>query len=436
MKASFRITLLLVLVFCASTLTLAEDWPTYQGDNAHTGRSTISINPLVLRKAWTSPSDYSSPFVVGDTIYATRQAGGSPTATSVAAFDIRTGAQKWNFSRNLSLPSKAAYGEGFVVIGGQDRDSSFTGLYVLDSETGVLKYQVPLQIASGGLPVIHREANGDLRAYYTQNQNLYAVRLGENSGSVIWTGVGIFSDQSFATIGGESVFVSGVGDFYAFNRESGVGNPYFNTGVLGIGYTAAFDNARSRLYVEGLTPTTGFQIFAFDYVNNGTITKRWQYGGLGKPSENVAISADGTLIATGTGSMARIDPDTGAVQLLKSLSNLANGSTAALSDGYVWTIGSSTTNIYREDTLELVKSLAGSRGSANTAFRSPGALFKTQDGTLAGFVLDYGGRSVYGFDVYVVPEPVPSTLLVIGLAVLAAVVKGKRQHMRTPVGCF
>src|ERR1044071_1166585 len=76
---------------------VADDWPYYQRDAWHTGNSNASVNPQALSFAWTAPSPppsttgYSTPVIVGNTIYAMQESI-SASQTTVSSFDISTGA--------------------------------------------------------------------------------------------------------------------------------------------------------------------------------------------------------------------------------------------------------------------------------------------------------------------------------------------------------
>ncbi|HEY4272268.1 MAG TPA: hypothetical protein VGM65_09700 [Candidatus Udaeobacter sp.] len=58
----------------------ADDWPYYQHDAWHTGNSSALVTPQALSLAWIAPSSftgYSTPVIVGNTIYAMQNQGGS-----------------------------------------------------------------------------------------------------------------------------------------------------------------------------------------------------------------------------------------------------------------------------------------------------------------------------------------------------------------------
>ena len=66
-----------VTLFARSVV--ADDWPYYQHDAWHTGDSSALVIPKALSLTWTAPSSptgYSTPVIVGDTIYAMQNQGG------------------------------------------------------------------------------------------------------------------------------------------------------------------------------------------------------------------------------------------------------------------------------------------------------------------------------------------------------------------------
>ena len=112
---------LLLLFFLFSTvLGRGADWPYYQHDPQRTGRSSATVDPNKLQLAWSAPPGYSTPLVVGDTIYATHNqqgVSGGDNATLISAFDLVTGRIKWTFSDGrFAFPSQAAVGGGLVVF--------------------------------------------------------------------------------------------------------------------------------------------------------------------------------------------------------------------------------------------------------------------------------------------------------------------------------
>lgn len=421
--------LVFFLAFVSTTSLLAEDdWGSYQHDNFRSGRSDISIDPAQLEMAWSaSESFFTTPLVVGDTIYATRSnLGNARNDTIVKAFDLATGDERWTFRENFSSSSQAAYGAGFVVIAGSERASDFEGLYVLDANSGELKYRVELADASGGMPTVHVEADGSVRAYYySKRAYVYGVDLEETSGNLRWTGRASYSSASPPTIGGDSVFVSGPGTSFAFDRDTGAVNPFFDGGIRGGGgSTPVFDKHRNRIYTTQST-RRGDALVAFDYVDNGNITERWRYTGSAQEGDasNIALLADGNIMSTSSSTLAVIDSETGLEMEVRHSLPLANGNSPALSDGYIWTIGEYNVDIYDASTLALAHALPDSRGNLNTQFDSPGAFFELSNG-LSGFVHD----DAVGFDVFVVPEPSSHVLPILLFVVWAMRTRLRRRR--------
>jgi len=113
----------------------ADDWSYYRHDAWHTGNSSALVTPQALSLAWTAPSStfgYSTPVIVGNTIYAT-QPGLSGSLTKVSSFNLSTGAINWSYTGEFVYPSQAGVGGGSVTFVGST--SSNSSLYVLDAIT-------------------------------------------------------------------------------------------------------------------------------------------------------------------------------------------------------------------------------------------------------------------------------------------------------------
>src|SRR6266480_5889015 len=106
----------------------ADDWPYYQHDASHTGNSSALVNPQALSLAWTAPSSptgYSTPVIVGNSIYAMQnQQGIGGSQTTVSSFNLSTGAINWSYSGNFVFPSQPGVGGGFVAFVGYTSSNS------------------------------------------------------------------------------------------------------------------------------------------------------------------------------------------------------------------------------------------------------------------------------------------------------------------------
>src|SRR2546429_7563295 len=117
------------VVTAAGTILLAgsvaaDDWPYYQHDAWHTGNSSAVVKPQELSLAWTSPSSpagYTTPVIIGNTIYAMQNRNVNATVT-VSSFELSTGVINWSYTGNFVLPSQPGVGGGFVAFVG----STFT----------------------------------------------------------------------------------------------------------------------------------------------------------------------------------------------------------------------------------------------------------------------------------------------------------------------
>jgi hypothetical protein len=382
---------------------VADDWPYYQHDAWHTGDSNALVNPQALSLAWTAPSStfgYSTPVIIGNTIYAT-QPGLSGSLTTVSSFDLSTGAINWSYTGDFVYPSQAGIGGGFVTFVGSTASSS--SLYVLNAITGTLRYTVPIPEGPGSLmpTIVQDPISGNVTAFVADGgSTLSAVSLGPVSGSVLWTQYGLFGGQSIPTVVGSSIVIVGPGQYYAFDQATGSANHFWSGGVAGGGgTTGAYDAARQQFYVleyyNDPTPT----LSAYHYTDNDHITLLWQRTGAGVGGGgSVAIGPTGNVYSAGNSVIWELDPATGAT-LRFIPGSFAGGVTPALTNNVLWIIGTSQTFAYDLITLQLLRAFNGSRGSLNTAYDSPGALADRY------FVLDYGvNYGSHSFDVYRAPS--------------------------------
>jgi len=400
------ITAVGAILFARSVV--ADDWPYYQHDALHTGDSSALVIPQTLSLAWTAPSSptgYSTPVIVGNTIYAMQnQQGIGNSQTTVSSFDLATGTINWSYSGNFIFPSQTGVGGGFVTFVGPTFSSS--SLYVLDATTGAFRYTVPIgQGPTSVMPTVVQDPNtGNVTAFVADGGAVSAVSLGQSSGSVLWEQGGSFGGQSIPTVVGSSIVLAGPGQYYAFDQATGAANHFWSGGISGGGgTTAAYDAARQQFYVledyNDPTPT----LSAYHYTDNAHITLLWQRTGAGVGGGgSVAIGPTGNVYSAGNTVIWELDPATGAT--LRFISgSFANGVTPALTNNVLWIIGQSQTFAYDLVTLQLLRAFPGSRGSLNTAYDSPGAF---ADGY---FVLDYGNIfGSPGFDVYSAPSPTPT----------------------------
>src|SRR6266481_3125973 len=252
--------LLQIQVIGAAAVTLfarsvvADDWPYYQHDASHTGNSSALVYPQVLSLAWTAPSSptgYSTPVIVGSTIYAMQnQQGIGNSQTTVSSFDLATGTINWSYTGNFVFPSQPGVGGGFVTFVGSTLSNS--SLYVLDAITGTLRYTVPIPEGLVSLmpTVVQDLISGNVRAFVTDGIQVSAVSLGSVSGLVLWTQSGEFGGQSIPTVVGNSIVLVGPGQYYAFDQATGAANHFWSGNIYGCcGSTVAYDAARRQFYV-------------------------------------------------------------------------------------------------------------------------------------------------------------------------------------------
>jgi len=185
----------------ATPTASVADWPYYQHDASHTGDSPAVINPPALALAWTAPSSptgYSTPVIVGNSIYAMQnQQGIGGSQTKVSSFDLSTGAINWSYTGNFVFPSQPGVGGGFVTFVGSSSSNSL--LYVLDAITGAFRYTVPVPEGTGSLmpTIVQNPVGGNITAFVAGGSQVSAVSLGPVSGSVLWTQSGSFGVRPF-----------------------------------------------------------------------------------------------------------------------------------------------------------------------------------------------------------------------------------------------
>jgi hypothetical protein len=360
----------------------------------------------VLSKAWTAPflpTGYSTPVIVGNTIYAMQnQQGVSTSSTTVSSFDLSTGAIKWSFTGKFVFPSQPGVGGGFVTFVGSTPSSS--SLYVLDAITGTLRYTVPIPEGWTSLmPTVVRDPiSGDITAFVATSGLVSAVSLGELSGSVLWTQTGNFGGQSIPTAVDSSIVLAGPGQYYAFDQATGAVNHFWSGGISGAGgSTAAYDAVRQQLYVLEKYDAASPTLSAYYYTDNFHITLLWQRTGAGVGGGSVAIGPTGNVYSAGSTVIWELDSNTG--KTLRFIPGSFAGLTPALTNNVLWIIGRSEVFAYDLITLQLFGDFGGSQGSANAGYDSPGAF---ADGY---FVLDHGNVfGLRGFDVFSEHPPPPT----------------------------
>ena len=415
MKREPPLKFCLLLLFAGTILAAkAADWPYYQYDPQHTGRSPAVVDAEKLMPAWTAPAGYATPQIIGDTIYSTKSQGGfsgtrddgTQWATSISAFDLKTGAIKWTRSGNNIFPSSAAVGGGLVVFyGGMTCSGCSTPtpdakqLVVLDSVTGALRYKVALPVEPNNpeethaMPVlVPNPSDGTVMAYCAGSHTLWSVRLGPTSGSVLWKQP-VFGPYSMATLAEDAVFVGGVNQLFAFDRLSGT--PIVINSTHGGGAkTPVYDAARRHIYAPGIRGLS-----AFRYVNNTQIEFLWHRpggGGDGIGIGSIAIGPDGKVYVPSSGfHYFELDPDTGAT--LRSIPSNGGGSFApSITKGLLWASNTDGVRAYDLETLQLLRTLPGQ----NSSDRFPGAGAFTD-----GYFLIARGDTVFapGFDVWANP---------------------------------
>ncbi|MFZ6028793.1 MAG: PQQ-binding-like beta-propeller repeat protein [Chloroflexota bacterium] len=220
---------LFVLILLASLLASApvqaspiseteasEDWPMYQHDARHSGRTASTIansNPLYLQWAYSFGERVEvevQPVVAGNVIYVGVMNGdmhainattgakiwttrpGGPIAHTAAvsggrvifgsldgyvyALNSSNGSLAWKFKTNGPVMSAPAVVDGRVLIGSNDGN-----LYAIHATTGAQAWKV----TTGG-PVVTSPAVANGRIYFG-SEDMHARAVNASSGSVIWS---------------------------------------------------------------------------------------------------------------------------------------------------------------------------------------------------------------------------------------------------------
>jgi hypothetical protein len=408
-------TLLVVAAICLISLqSNADDWTTYQHDNAHTGRSSANFDPTLLKKAWGSTGlRFQHPIVAGDAIYDVRGNGHIVNPTTVTSYNF-SGTKKWTFDYDINVTvTDPTYAEGQLFFIGRVSSSTYK-LVVLDAATGTQKYTVALPPNFVGHlpPVIARNSANQLVAYVTEGSDIAALNLGQNSGSNMWTNSGSIGTSGFPTLVGNSVIMAGPNQYWAFDQLTGAANHFFTgSSSGGGGSTVAFDSSRSQFYVRD--QSNGF-LTAYSYHGNSDIAQLWRIPGFFSGGGSVAIGADGQIYAARLSEILSLDPSDG--HLLRSITglNLANSNTPVLSSNSLFVFGNDTTEIFDITTFARVASLASGRDDLNTSYCGPGAVF--DNGFISYFAFNTTSR---GFNVYLaIPEPSSFLIALLTFALL------------------
>jgi hypothetical protein len=390
------------LIAFATSRTFGDDWTTFQHDTAHTGRSSATFDPTLLTKTWGS-TQYVSTIVVGNQLYAVRSGTGT---TSVGSFNLFTGQQNWSRSLQHDFTHQLTYVEGLLVFGSVSPDGPI--FRVLDAATGTPKYSVNLPSLSSipSIPVIGRNSNAQLIAYFSTENNFTAIALGATSGAVLWSKPGPSGVLlSPPTLVGNSVITSSNTNHWVYDQLTGASQ------VLSGGDNASvvYDAIRKQYYVEN---STTHRLIAYSYSDSNNIAEVWQSTMTGGMS--AVLGADGAIYRSTSSSLYKLDPVDGHVIASVSGLDLASSYTPIISGNSIFihsgVFPNIRTKVFDINTLEQVMALGTGQNNAHGSSLTVGAIF---DG---GIVVHRQG----GFDVYLsVPEP-SSALLALSIFALLA----------------
>jgi hypothetical protein len=371
-----------------------DSWTHYQHDAAHTGRSSAAITPAQLDLAWSAP-DYTSPLIVGETLYAKSYDG---LSTVVSAFALADGQLLWTHpGTDIYFANMVVSGPLVLLEGFDFGDPATDTLTVLDRATGQFLYKMLLPLSFSFLdPTVTRDqATGKVVAFASDGSTLVRLDLDAASGAITWTRTGDFGTSSVPTLVGDSVVVVGSGSATAFDQATGAPNTFFVDASpnLNSGAPVAFDAARGDFYVKLDYQDAGrTRVRAFHYDGNDSINLLWtrttpldQFGGM------PAIGPD-RLYVVRSGELAMLDPDDGAT--LKAVPfPWVNGCSPVLTRNVVWVYSDTQTFAYDARSLALLRTFEGSAGF-NLGFVPLGAF------TPGTAVLNLAAGDVFGLDVY------------------------------------
>jgi hypothetical protein len=385
---------------------VAGDWPQYGGDAEHSARSTASFNPLDLKKSWLSPDGYADPRIVGQSVIATKYLQSGPDrGFTVTSFRLSDGRVNWTHFLPSLFPASVASADGLVVYTNASPTDPQNGiaLYVRDVVTGNLKYTV--ENIGGRVPTLAHDVDGSLVAYCGTS----AVRLGAQSGQVLWSASGLgVGDLAAPTVAGNSIILAGLHGYFAIDRQSGAVNTFSTRPGTSRGETAAYDPQTQRIY--GIN---GNALSAFNYVSQDQLPLVWQklaYNDSMFPRSPV-VGPNGKIYSVGMadgyiGLLSERDPDTG--EILRSITgNFDNSFTPMIQDHYLWAETWHGLNIYDLNTFGRIGSMPDAPLDNQSFF--PAAFDETH-----AIMGEYDGPGyVQNFQVFEVPEP-SSALLAAG----------------------
>jgi len=402
-----------------ASVARADDWAQGAHDAQRTNRASSSLDPAALRLRWNNPA-YHSPLIVGNTLFATS----ATSSFNLAAFDVDTGAVKWQSAAGTDLAEdRIAYGWGLLVYAALSGSGSqlHTDLYVRDATTGALKYTTPLAFEDAGRDIVMGTdtATGRPVAYVaTGLGNVQAVRLDASAGTVLWSDTGISAGN--LSILGDSLLTATVEHYYRIDRSSGAVTT-IKSGNLsgGRNITPVVDAARRQFYINGNEGS----INAYSYDGaGGPVVALWSKSGAGiRDGTDVSLDVDGHVYANDENTLVELDPASGTVVDSVGSSRFAIGAQPPIvSDNAVYAftayndiLGPDLT-AYSRSTLDPLVTIAGDHSRAGTTYQFASAM----DGTH--FVFDESGISVYS-----APEPGPISLLLVGA--LAATASRRRR---------
>lgn len=167
------------------TVSLKDDWQTFQRDAAHTGFADIPLDPANFSPAWTwqRPAGDGKAFVTKYIYFG---------QAAVYALDEATGSQVWMYAIGpMHSEGPAAFANGTVYAPSQDGNEQ-GAMWALDASTGTDTFKM----LTGGQwsNYFAPTALGDAVAQVTYDGGIYEFSTAD--GSQRWTATSNVSDQS------------------------------------------------------------------------------------------------------------------------------------------------------------------------------------------------------------------------------------------------
>lgn len=361
-----------IIISTLLTGIVRGDWPSFQHDAAHTGRSHTSFDVHSLEEHWTLHGAYYPPAIYGDSLLLNNN-------EAISSYRLQDGELLWSIVPGPRSTPISIYGDNMVYIA--ESKSTSPTLYVHNVHSGQLKYSFPLtgHPFVGLSPTLFHDPTTDSLIAYVSATNTYsAITIGDTSASLLWE-VQVPYSGGFAhsTVVEDSLIVDSPGQYLAIDRFTGEFYYFHQGGVSGGGgNTVAYDAKLGQFYVSntydiGDSGLSYDAVSAYKYNSHDNIELVWQFNAR---ADAVAIGHNGSVYV-GSGDMWELDPNTGeALRVFEVESGspfygyLAYGMIPVVTDRYVWGYSPIYTIAFDLQTGAEARALPGSIGPYNTPY--------------------------------------------------------------------